>query len=245
MRAGFCDFPVVPTGPAGQSELFSDMKIITKEEQDAQQHATVMGGLKGFTGGLAVALPASYYLHRRWPYYRALQPSLKAFGVILIAVPAFVISAERAGQKFEREQWKDAGKAELDAVQARQEERWKSLTTGQKISEYVRDHQYSVIVGSWATALVGTFGYIMRDRYQSMPQKLVQARMWAQGLTIGIIIAAGVMTHKQRTSNDDERRVRHLPVDHSWKDMLDQEEREQARIAASIERAQSPRSNSS
>ena len=81
------------------------MQIITKEEQDAQQRATIVGGLKGLAGGLGVALPASYLLYRRYPYYRALQPSLKAFGVILVAVPAFVISAERAGQKFEREQW--------------------------------------------------------------------------------------------------------------------------------------------
>ena len=78
-------------------------QIVTKEEQDAQQRATVIGGLKGLTGGLAFALPASYYAHRRFPYYRALQPSLKAFGVILVAVPAFVICAERAGQRFERD----------------------------------------------------------------------------------------------------------------------------------------------
>ena len=81
------------------------MQIITKEEQDAQQRATIVGGLKGLAGGLGVALPASYLLYRRYPYYRALQPSLKAFGVILVAVPAFVIRAERAGLKFEREQW--------------------------------------------------------------------------------------------------------------------------------------------
>lgn len=34
--------------------------------------------------------------------------------------------------------------------------------------------------------------------------------MWAQGLTIGIIIAAGIMTHRQRSQDEDERRVRHL-----------------------------------
>ena len=42
---------------------------------------------------------------------------------------------------------------------------------------------------------------------------MVQARVWAQGLTIGIIIAAGIMTHKQRAQayeDEDERRVRHL-----------------------------------
>ena len=35
------------------------VKIITKEEQEAQQRATVIGGAKGFLGGMAVALPVS------------------------------------------------------------------------------------------------------------------------------------------------------------------------------------------
>ena len=94
-----------------------------------------------------------------------------------------------------------------------------------------------------------------------MPQ-IVQARVWAQGLTIGIIIAAGIMTHKQRASvyeEEDERRVRHLvcgcgqrpftkivmvllsqPPDHSWQDILEQEQKEQQRIAASIDSRSRP-----
>lgn len=34
--------------------------------------------------------------------------------------------------------------------------------------------------------------------------QIVQARMWAQGLTIGIIIAAGVLMHSQRAKAYDE-----------------------------------------
>ncbi|RDX55454.1 hypothetical protein K466DRAFT_91514 [Polyporus arcularius HHB13444] len=215
------------------------MKIASKEKQEAQQRATIIGGLKGLGGGLAVSLPASYLAYRRFPYYRALQPSLKAFGVILVAVPAFVICAERAGQKFERETWKDAGAAELETIEAREEARWQSLSTGEKVSDFVNRHQYGLIVGSWATAMVGTFGYIMRNPYQSMPQKIVQARVWAQGLTIGIIIAAGILTSSQRAKNradEEDPRFHHVPADHSWKDILEQEQKEQARIKASIER---------
>ena len=56
-----------------------------------------MGGAKGFLSGAAVAFPASYLLQRRWAYYRQLPPCLKVFGVILVVVPSFVISAEHAG----------------------------------------------------------------------------------------------------------------------------------------------------
>ena len=73
--------------------------------RSAYQHEVLIGGAKGLAGGLAFALPASYLLYRRFPYYRGLQPSLKALGVIIIAVPTCVISAEHAGQRFERAQW--------------------------------------------------------------------------------------------------------------------------------------------
>ena len=80
--------------------------------------------------------------------------------------------------------------------------------------------------------------------------------MWAQGLTIGIVIAAGILTHSQRAKDQgemDEHRVRHLvssllrrfpgscggitssaaqPADHSWQDILAQEEKEEKERAA-------------
>ena len=67
--------------------------------------ATILGGGKGFLTALAISVPSFYMLNRRWSYYRSLPPSLKALGVIVVAVPSFAISAERAGLKFEREHW--------------------------------------------------------------------------------------------------------------------------------------------
>lgn len=145
---------------------------MSKEEQIAQQRATIIGGAKGFAGGSAVALPISYLLHRRWPYYRALPPSLKAFGVILVVVPSFVISAEHAGQQFERDRWSGAGKQELDSIKARQDERWNSMSMSQKIGDVAQRHEYGLILSGWAASLVGSFGIIMRNKYQTMPQKV-------------------------------------------------------------------------
>jgi hypothetical protein len=78
---------------------------VTQEEIDAHQRYVVTAGAKGFAGGLAFSLPASYFLHQRWPYYRHLPLSLKTFGVIGIAVPAFAICAERASQRYDRLHW--------------------------------------------------------------------------------------------------------------------------------------------
>ena len=45
--------------------------------------------------------------------------------------------------------------------------------------------------------------------------------MWAQGLTIGILIAAGIVTHSERTDA-----ARHQIVDHSWRELLEAEAKE-------------------
>ncbi|CCL99405.1 uncharacterized protein FIBRA_01423 [Fibroporia radiculosa] len=204
----------------------SKMKVVTQEEMDAHMRATIVGGAKGFTGGLAVALPISYALNRRWGYYRQLPPSLKAFGVIMVAVPSFVISAERAGLRFEKEHWTDLGKEELDAKVAREQARWESLSLSQKARDVAARHEYGFIGGAWAATMLGAFGYIMRNPYQTFPQKVVQARMWAQGLTIGILIAAGALTHAKRMKGAevDEHGRRHIEPDHSWQDIIAQEE---------------------
>ena len=40
--------------------------------------------------------------------------------------------------------------------------------------------------------------------------QIVQARMWAQGLTIGVLIAAGALTHARRQQALDEYGHRHI-----------------------------------
>lgn len=52
---------------------------------------------------------------------------------------------------------------ELDARQLRQEAKWNNLTSRQRLSDFVRRHEYGVIVGSWAVALTGALRYALKD----------------------------------------------------------------------------------
>lgn len=87
-------------------------------------------------------------------------------------MPTFVISAEHAGQQYERARWSGVGKEELDAVKARQNERWSSMSWSQKIADVAHRHEYGLILSGWAASLAGSFGIIMRNKYQTMPQKV-------------------------------------------------------------------------
>ena len=147
-------------------------QAVTKDQRDEKMRATVAGGARGFLGGAAVALPASYLLQRRWPYYRALPPSLKALGVILVVVPSFVINAERSGLRYEREHRSDVGKGIMDAMTAKEDERWRQMTMGQKFGDFVRRYQFSFILGGWSIAMFTAWSIISKNPMQTTPQKV-------------------------------------------------------------------------
>ena len=48
--------------------------------------------------------------------------------------------------------------------------------------------------------------------------------MWAQGLTIGVLIAAGALTHTERAKAIDDGPIHHNNVDHSWRDIIEHEQ---------------------
>ncbi|KAI9513351.1 hypothetical protein F5148DRAFT_1157995 [Russula earlei] len=199
------------------------MKVnVTREEFEAFDRATIRGSIEGIAAGLAISIPASLAAQRYLPAYRALPLSLKALGAVLVVGPAWAIQTERRGVEFDEEHnWKGVSRQLLDNAKAREASEWDSLSTKDRFSKWVARHQYKVILGSWAAGMAVAGTIIMRDRHQSTSQKIVQARMWAQGLTIGVLIAAGVLTHSQR-----EDAAKHHAVDHSWREILEAEMRE-------------------
>ncbi|KIJ16251.1 hypothetical protein PAXINDRAFT_168766 [Paxillus involutus ATCC 200175] len=207
---------------------------ITEAEWQGHDAAVMRGAAEGFFGTLAFATPAAFYLNRRWPYYRSLPLPLKVAGMVMMVAPAVSIQAERRSLAFERTNtWAGVAKLELDRVTAEEDARWNSLSTGEKVQDWATRHQYSIILGSWtlSMALAGTI--IAKDRYQSLPQKVVQARMWAQGLTIGVLVAAGALTHKNRQEAAASG-MRRAPADHSWQTFLDEQEREKEERKAQL-----------
>lgn len=57
-------------------------------------------------------------------------------------------------------------------VKTAEQLRWESLGTGDKIKDWGSRHKWGIILGSWATSMVGSFGIIMRNPHQSFSQKV-------------------------------------------------------------------------
>lgn len=198
------------------------MKLLTKEEAEAHQHASVIGGIKGFSAGTAFALPLSYYLYRTWPYYKTLPPALKAFGVIIFAVPTCIIKAERDGNEYERQRWTGVAKEMLDENKHNEAVHWEQLDAKGKMLDWAARRRYTIVGVAWASSLAGSFAIVMRNRYLTFPQKLVQARMWAQGLTVGVLIASAGLS-QVKTQKDGHK----MPIDHTWKDFIGEKDLKQ------------------
>lgn len=186
-------------------------------QQDAYMKEVVTEAVKGALVGAAAFVPANWALKRRFPYYRNLPLQGKAFLGLLFVVPCGTVFAEKAGEHFiARNQWQGAGKDELDKEARLAEQRWQGLSTTDKLKDWAARHQYSIIGGSWVASMALAFGIVARDRYQTFPQKIVQARMWAQGLTVAVLVASAVAAGVNAKGEKPKK-----PVDHSWQDMLD------------------------
>ncbi|PCH33950.1 hypothetical protein WOLCODRAFT_160477 [Wolfiporia cocos MD-104 SS10] len=204
------------------------MKIATEEELAGHYAAIVRGAIEGIAAGLAISLPGTWYMNHRWLAFRSLPIQLKALGTVLLVAPLYAIQAERRGVEYDESTWTGAGKRELEREERRQQERWSTLDAGQKFREWAMRHQYEVILGSWATSMAIAGAIVMRNKHQTTSQKVVQARMWAQGLTIGVLIAAGVLTHSNRQEAAANRQV-----DHTWVNMVEEFQREEIARASS------------
>ncbi|PSR90680.1 hypothetical protein EW026_g165 [Hermanssonia centrifuga] len=197
------------------------MKIATQEELQGHHNATVRGAVEGVLAGLAISLPLSFVAQRKWAAYRALPIQLKVLGVITVVLPAYAIGAERRGVEYDESTWTGAGKHVLEREHLEEEKKWESYSGTEKLKDWALRNQYKVILGSWAASMAVAGAIVMTNKYQTLPQKVVQARMWAQGLTIGVLIGAGVMTHSQREQSFAQR-----TADHSWREMLEEQQRE-------------------
>jgi hypothetical protein len=221
------------------------MKILTKEEEAAHYHAVLRGGTIGGALGLAGGLGTAYLLQHRWPLFRHLTLPFKAFFVSSTGTFTAIIYADRYSRGFEASRH-----SELLAYQdqtARALAEAKANRTGwEKVKSISREYRYPIVTTSWVLSMALSLGMVSRNRYLTTAQKLVQARMYAQGLTLLILVAsAGLEVADARSGKgnyetikvldpDDpthkhliEKRIHHESYagEDLWKDMVEGEER--------------------
>lgn len=164
------------------------MKIISKEEEQAHYNEVLRGGLYGGVAGLTVGLGGVLAAQRRYPAFRSFSLPLRSFLVSSAGTFGAIITAERYSINFQKAQ--DPMHAYLDETQrAIEEARRKDETAAKRFMEWGRQNRYTIVFTSWAAAMGLAMFIVNRNKFLSTSQKIVQARVYAQGLTLAVLIA--------------------------------------------------------
>lgn len=68
----------------------------------------------------------------------------------------------------------------------------------QQIFSWVRERKYKLAGATFVASMVGSFVLVGRNPYLTGKQKLVQARVYAQGLTLAVIVSLAALDMSDR-----------------------------------------------
>jgi hypothetical protein len=162
------------------------MKVLSKQEEADHYKATVNGGLIGGTLGLTLGLGGVMLASRRYPAFRQLTLPFRTFLVTSSGTFGAIVAADRASIAFGRDRdpmynFKDETERAIEL--ARQNE-----STYDRFMKWGKKNRYSIVFASWIASMGVALAIVGRDRYMTGAQKLVQARVYAQGLTVLILV---------------------------------------------------------
>lgn len=163
------------------------MKVVSKEEEQAHYNVVVKGGLYGGTAGLALGMGGVLLASRRYPAFRQLTLPFRAFLITSTATFGAIVNAERFSTNFQRANdpsygYKDASQRAIQV--ARENE-----SAYQRFMEWGKQNRYSIVFASWLASMAVALAIVGRAP-MSTSQKLVQARVYAQGLTLAVLVVS-------------------------------------------------------
>lgn len=163
------------------------MKVISKEEEAAHYHEVLKGGLLGGSVSLLAGIAGVYTASKRYRAFAGLTLPFRTFLVTSTTTAGAIIWAERYSVAFHKAQdpmnfYKGSSQRALEAARAQEGE-------GQKLVDWCRKNRYTIVLTSWLASMAVAGAIVSRNKYISGAQKLVQARVYAQGLTLAVLIA--------------------------------------------------------
>jgi len=110
--------------------------------------------------------------------------------------PKAIIAADRASRNYEDERNPERQYQDQSKTVEQQYESQKP--TFQRVKDWGSENRYSIVFGSWVASMGTAFAIVQRNKYLSGSQKLVQARVYAQGLTVAVLLASFMLESKDK-----------------------------------------------
>jgi hypothetical protein len=166
------------------------MKVMSKEEEAIHYKEVLKGGSIGGAIGLGVGLLGVIGASKRYPAFRGLTLPFRTFLVSSSATFGAIVNADRWSIRFQKSQdpmygYRDLAQREIEIARAND-------TNYNKFMRWGRDNRYSIVFVSWIAGMGAALTVVGRNKYLSTAQKLVQARVYAQGLTLAVLVLTAV-----------------------------------------------------
>ncbi|SAM08692.1 hypothetical protein [Absidia glauca] len=186
-------------------------KHLNEQQLGESERIGLTYGGRGALIGLGLGAVATVIAFKKSPNFRSLSKPLQASMMAAGATSGFLFGADRAVTAYENrelgymdeEMYVDLQRARFDRPVPR--------SAMDKALVYLNDNRWTVIGCTWALSMVAALGYSFSNRYLSTQQKLVQARMYAQAATIGVLMASAGLSIYLGEDDEEKRKLRNAP----------------------------------
>jgi len=204
------------------------MKIITDEEKRAHIAHITSEGAKGLVYGAMLSTGMFIYFKKRMPArFNSWNTSIKACVLTMPTIGMGAFYADQGSWEFDKEMHHSEHTQAKVLEEFRQ---WNRLSTSEKFFSGLNNNKYTIIVSAWAASLYASWVIVNRDKIMTTAQKAVQARMYAQGITIMLLLGTILLAIKEEEIN--KKKPAELP---EWKMVIMKKEAEDAEILKELQ----------
>ena len=165
------------------------MKVLSKEEEQAHYEQVIKGGLVGGGLGLGLGMATVMLASRRYPAFRGLTLPFRTFLVTSSGTFGAIVNADRWSTAYQRS--RDPMSSYRDASQRAAETARENEGAYRRMIDWGHENRYSVVFASWLASMSVALAVVGRSPMSTV-QKLVQARVYAQGLTVAVLLLSAV-----------------------------------------------------
>ncbi|KAL3449405.1 hypothetical protein BJX65DRAFT_272190 [Aspergillus insuetus] len=173
------------------------MKLLTREEEDAHYREVVKGGTLGGVCGLVAGYAGVMLASRRYHTIRNLTIPMKAFLMTSSGTFVGIIAADHASRAYEAARNEERQWYENREERLRQQE-LAGMSFADRATAWARRERYKIVGVTWLLSMAGSFALVGRNPYLTGPQKVVQARVYAQGATLAVLVASAAFEISER-----------------------------------------------
>ncbi|KAK6460528.1 hypothetical protein DFJ63DRAFT_230382 [Scheffersomyces coipomensis] len=211
------------------------MKLLGEEEKQAHIAHITSEGLKGLFYGSILSVGIFTYLKKRHTVrFNSFNTSIKTALIVMPTVSMGAFFADQGSWDFDKQMHSSEYSEKLVIEEYRQ---WNEMALNEKIFTSLNKNKYPIIISAWAASLYGSWVLVNKDKIMTGAQKAVQARMYAQGITIILLLGTIVLSMKEK----ELEKSRPPPVP-EWKRIIDEKQAEESLILAELKKKQDARS---